>query len=107
MPTYEYKCTKCEEMFEVFQKMSAEPLKTCAVCGGDLVKLISGGLGIIFKGNGFYTTDYRKSASTGSTGAGERSSEPAQAEKEVEPSTKDSGASDSAKKSSTTKKQAT
>jgi putative FmdB family regulatory protein len=65
MPTYDYKCTKCEEMFEVFHKISDEPLKTCSVCGGELVRLISGGLGVIFKGNGFYTTDYKKASTAG------------------------------------------
>jgi len=62
MATYEYKCNKCEEIFEVFQKMSEEPLKECSVCGGELIKLISGGVGIIFKGSGFYTTDYKNSS---------------------------------------------
>lgn len=65
MPTYDYKCTKCEEMFEVFQKISDEPLKKCPVCGGELVRLISGGLGVIFKGKGFYTTDYKNASAAG------------------------------------------
>jgi putative FmdB family regulatory protein len=64
MPTYEYKCTKCEEMFEVFQKMTDIPLKECPVCGGELQKVISGGIGIIFKGSGFYSTDSKHSSAT-------------------------------------------
>jgi len=63
MPTYEYKCTKCEEVFEFLQKMTDEPIKKCPVCGGDLTKLISGGIGVIYKGSGFYTTDYKNSSS--------------------------------------------
>jgi putative FmdB family regulatory protein len=65
MPTYEYKCSKCEELFEIFQRITASPLKECPVCGGELRRLISGGAGIIFKGSGFYSTDNRStSAST-------------------------------------------
>jgi putative FmdB family regulatory protein len=70
MPTYEYKCNKCEEVFEVFQRITASPLKECPVCGGELRRLISGGAGIIFKGSGFYTTDYKSSSV--STSASER-----------------------------------
>jgi putative FmdB family regulatory protein len=69
MPTYEYKCTKCEEIFEIFQKMTDIPLKECPVCGGELQKVISGGIGIIFKGSGFYTTDSKHSSATGSSSA--------------------------------------
>jgi len=64
VPTYEYKCNKCEEAFEYFQKMSEDPLRECPVCGGELKRLISGGAGIIFKGKGFYTTDYKNSSHT-------------------------------------------
>lgn len=60
MPTYEYKCNECEEIFEVFQKITDVPLKRCRVCGGTLIRLISGGVGIIFKGSGFYSTDYKR-----------------------------------------------
>ncbi len=57
MPTYEYKCEKCGNIFEVFQKITDDPVKTCPECGGKVYRLISGGVGIIFKGNGFYVTD--------------------------------------------------
>lgn len=60
MPTYEYECAKCKKHFDVFQKMSDTPIKTCKECGGKLKRLISAGAGIIFKGPGFYATDYRK-----------------------------------------------
>ncbi len=59
MPTYEYSCPKCGK-FDVFQKISAEPLEACPTCGEKVVRLISGGTGIIYKGSGFYTTDYAK-----------------------------------------------
>jgi len=60
MPTYEYKCTACGHSFERFQPMSAEPIKRCPQCGKAKVKrLIGTGAGLIFKGSGFYITDYR------------------------------------------------
>ncbi|MCK5707373.1 MAG: zinc ribbon domain-containing protein [Candidatus Aureabacteria bacterium] len=60
MPTYEYECLKCGEIFELFQSIKAEALKKHASCGGKVKRLISGGAGIIFKGSGFYETDYRR-----------------------------------------------
>lgn len=60
MPTYEYKCDNCGHFFEKFQMMSANPLKKCPQCGKmKLKRLIGTGSGIIFKGSGFYETDYR------------------------------------------------
>ena len=59
MPTYEYRCTKCEHEFEVFQSMTDAPRKRCPECGGKVERLISGGAGLLFKGSGFYITDYR------------------------------------------------
>ena len=60
MPTYEYECIKCKHAFEEFQKITDKPLKKCPRCSGKLRRLITGGVGIIFKGSGFYTTDYKK-----------------------------------------------
>ena len=60
MPTYEYECTKCGHRFEAFQQMSAKPLDTCPACGKKAKRLISSGVGFIFKGAGFYATDYAK-----------------------------------------------
>jgi putative FmdB family regulatory protein len=57
MPTYEYECKKCGDVFDYFQSMSDEPLKSCPKCGGDVRRLINGGAGVIYKGAGFYTTD--------------------------------------------------
>lgn len=59
MPTYDYRCTACGHQFEAFQTMSAEPLKECPVCGEAVERLI-GVPGLIFKGSGFYITDYKK-----------------------------------------------
>jgi putative FmdB family regulatory protein len=60
MPTYEYQCTACGEKFELFQSISAKPVKKCPACGKNAARrLISAGAGIIFKGSGFYETDYR------------------------------------------------
>ncbi|MDD5634956.1 MAG: zinc ribbon domain-containing protein, partial [Candidatus Omnitrophica bacterium] len=56
MPTYQYECKKCGDIFEVFQKITDDPVKVCPKCGGAVKKLISAGSGIIFKGKGFYQT---------------------------------------------------
>jgi putative FmdB family regulatory protein len=61
MPTYEYECENGHR-FERFQKMSDEALKTCPECGGKVRRLIGTGAGMIFKGSGFYVTDYRSSS---------------------------------------------
>ncbi|HVS52285.1 MAG TPA: zinc ribbon domain-containing protein [Opitutaceae bacterium] len=69
MPTYEYACPKCGHTFEAFQSMRDEPLKKCPKCGKTGVKrLIGGGAGLIFKGTGFYITDYKKSGGGKSEG---------------------------------------
>jgi putative FmdB family regulatory protein len=62
MPTYEYKCLDCERRFDVFQSMTADTLTTCEECGGKLKRLIGAGAGLLFKGSGFYATDYRSSS---------------------------------------------
>ena len=60
MPTYEYKCKECNIQFERFQNMSDEPISECPECQGSVERLLSGGGGIIFKGTGFYQTDYKQ-----------------------------------------------
>jgi putative FmdB family regulatory protein len=61
MPTYEYRCENCGHEFEAFQTMSEPPVEKCPVCVGKVKRIISGGAGLIFKGSGFYITDYRSS----------------------------------------------
>jgi len=63
MPTYEYKCHDCGYTFEKFQGIKDAPLKKCPKCNGKVQRLIGSGAGIIFKGSGFYATDYAKSNS--------------------------------------------
>lgn len=61
MPTYEYECEACGHKFEEFQSMSDKPLKKCPSCKKQkLQRLIGSGAGIIFKGSGFYETDYKR-----------------------------------------------
>ncbi|MCD6287954.1 MAG: zinc ribbon domain-containing protein [Candidatus Hydrogenedentes bacterium] len=64
MPTYEYECQRCGKRFERFQNMTDEPLQTCPDCGGSVRRLIGSGAGIIFKGSGFYATDYQHNSRT-------------------------------------------
>ena len=60
MPTYDYKCSACGHQFERFQSIKSDPIKKCPECGKNKVKrLIGTGAGLIFKGSGFYITDYR------------------------------------------------
>jgi putative FmdB family regulatory protein len=61
MPTYEYKCEACGHNFEFFQSMKDRPLKKCPECNGPVRRMIGTGAGIIFKGKGFYQTDYKNS----------------------------------------------
>lgn len=61
MPTYEYVCTKCGHEMEAFQSMKDEPLRKCPACKkAGLKRKVGGGAGLIFKGSGFYITDYKK-----------------------------------------------
>lgn len=62
MPTYEYLCQKCKHQFDQFQPISAKPLTQCPQCKGKICRVISGGSGVLFKGSGFYATDYRSSS---------------------------------------------
>jgi putative FmdB family regulatory protein len=62
MPTYEYECAKCKHAFEQFQSMRDEPLKKCPKCRGKVKRLVGRGAGVIFKGGGFYQTDYRSAS---------------------------------------------
>jgi putative FmdB family regulatory protein len=59
MPTYEYECQACGYKFEAFQNMTDEPLSVCPKCEGSVKRLLGTGGGFLFKGSGFYATDYR------------------------------------------------
>jgi putative FmdB family regulatory protein len=61
MPTYEYVCDKCSKTFEVFQRITDQPITKCIDenCAGPAHRILSGGAGFLFKGSGFYITDYR------------------------------------------------
>ena len=59
MPTYEYECSKCGHTFEAFQSIKAGALTKCPKCKGRVKRLLSTGGGLLFKGSGFYITDYR------------------------------------------------
>ena len=60
MPTYEYECCKCGHTFEEFRSISDPPRQRCPECRGKVRRLIGGGIGVVFKGSGFYVNDSRK-----------------------------------------------
>lgn len=62
MPTYEYVCDSCGYDFDIFQRMTDEPISKCPKCGEHVHKILSGGLGINFKGSGFYVNDSRSNS---------------------------------------------
>ena len=106
MPTYDYECQSCGHIFEHFQSMSDEPLKECPKCGEGVKRLIGGGMGIIFKGSGFYVTDNRsasKGTSSGNGGSdGPSESKSGDSQKSVSPS-KESPSKESSSKESPSK----
>ena len=75
MPTYHYRCKSCSYEFEELQRISEEPLKVCPSCKKEtVVRILSGGAGLVFKGSGFYQTDYKKSGGAGSKESSEKPS---------------------------------
>lgn len=99
MPTYEYACPKCGHEFEQFQSMRDEPLKKCPKCKKTGVKrLLGSGAGLIFKGSGFYITDY-KNKSGGKKEGGEAKSSDSKSSSDSKPAASSAKpASDSGKK---------
>lgn len=73
MPTYDYQCEDCSYAFEKFQSITAKPIQTCPECKGRVKRLIGTGAGVIFKGSGFYETDYKRKRSNGTTAGTQRS----------------------------------
>lgn len=103
MPTYEYRCSNGHE-FERFQRISEPPVETCPECGAGVERLFSVGGGLLFKGSGFYITDYRKDsykkAAAAESGGGSGAGQDAPAKSEKKPETKGEGSSGSADKGS-------
>jgi len=98
MPTYDYLCQSCGHELEIFQQITAKPIKKCPSCGEmDLKRLIGTGSGVLFKGSGFYQTDYRS----------ESYKKSAKADSPSGSSSDSSGDSSSKKPSSDTKKKTT
>ncbi len=97
MPLYEYRCLRCGDTFEVMQKLSDPPVETCAKCGGNIEKLLSGPA-IQFKGAGWYITDYPRKSGAGSDTGESKPKEPTK-----DSGTKDTG--DSSKKGGDTPKE--
>jgi putative FmdB family regulatory protein len=105
MPTYEYKCDNCGHQFEELQSIKAKALRKCPACGKPkLIRLIGAGAGIIFKGSGFYQTDYRSEGYNKASKSEKTTSTPAKVEKtektetKVEAPKKDTGKKDAGKK---------
>ena len=99
MPTYEYRCAACEHEFEEFQSITAAPLKKCPACRkAKLQRLIGTGAGVIFKGSGFYETDYRSDSYKKAAEKDSSASKPADSSSATK--------SDSSASSSTTKTEA-
>ena len=87
MPTYEYECLECKNRFDVFQSINDNPIEQCIKCNGKVRKLF-GKAGIIFKGSGFYTTDYKqKERLAGGNKDGRSEATPARADSESHPET--------------------
>ena len=72
MPTYEYECRECGQAFERFQGINEDPITECPECGGLVRRLISSEGGLVFKGPGFYATDYRSGPESSPGKAGSR-----------------------------------
>lgn len=97
MPTYDYKCTSCKDTFEAYQSITAKPLKKCPACGKKTLKrLIGAGAGILFKGSGFYETDYRSESYRNQE---KKEKETLQGSKETKQSTSPASKSDKKKRS--------
>ena len=87
MPTYAYGCKSCGHQFEEWQKISEESLVICPSCKEHtLVRVIGGGAGLIFKGSGFYLTDYKKEGSKGKTGEEDKKTDKPSESKTTKPS---------------------
>ena len=91
MPTYGYRCTNCGHQFEIFQRMSAEALKDCPNCGHATLKTVVYPAGVVFKGSGFYTTDYKAAGKS----TPDNGSAPSESKSDTKPETKSDPKSES------------
>jgi putative FmdB family regulatory protein len=87
MPTYSYRCPKCGNEYDAFQKMSDEVRARCPRCGTRGDRQISGGAGLVFKGSGFYVTDYKRSGAEKADGPPETSEKPSEKKKKPDAAT--------------------
>ena len=101
MPTYDYRCKTCGHNWEEFQRITAEATRKCPECGKlKAERVIGPGAGVLFRGSGFYETDYRSEGYKKAAEADKKSSEPKSEKKKGESKTSsDSGKSDSKKSS--------
>jgi putative FmdB family regulatory protein len=83
VPIYGYRCSSCGHEFEIQQRMSAEPLKVCPKCQGKLTKMLYPA-GVIFKGSGFYSTDYKGSSKSSENGSSSETKSDAKTETKTE-----------------------
>lgn len=96
MPTYSYRCTECEHAFEIHQSFTDDALTTCPECAGTLRKLFTG-VGVVFKGSGFYRTDSRAGKSSADTAASTNGSSSTSSESTSSTSASGSSTSSAAK----------
>jgi putative FmdB family regulatory protein len=105
MPTYEYVCEKCGHEFERFQAITARPIRKCPECGKSSAKrLIGVGSGIIFKGSGFYETDYRSESYKKAEKSEKGTSDTTAGDKKTDKKTKDAKTADKPKPTTKDKK---
>jgi|WetSurMetagenome_2_1015567.scaffolds.fasta_scaffold480159_2 putative FmdB family regulatory protein len=102
MPTYDYECRKCGHVFEAFQSITEEPLSKCPKCKGAVKRMVGGGMGVIFKGSGFYSTDNKKSSSLSGANGGSKDKKSESGSDSSSGSAKESSSASSSSSSSTT-----
>jgi len=106
MPTYDYECQACGHAWELFQSMKDSPVKSCAECKKRKAKRLMGlGAGLIFKGSGFYETDYKRAGSDKKEGGGESSSSDSSSSESKGTDKKSTGSDSKPKKESSSKKE--
>ena len=95
MPTYDYECKACDHRWELFQSIKAKPIRKCPECGKlKANRIIGAGAGIIFKGSGFYETDYRSSSYKEGAAADKKSRESSKSDSAKKSDSKKSDSSD-------------